>query len=108
MIGTLYETPPAPLLLNADEPHTVPTALWRVFVTQEPTLRVAAYIMGQDTPRNADVRNHLVAVADIEERSGLELFPAFTTAQQAAIETNALTPAEWDALVPDQECVSVR
>ncbi len=64
--------------------------------------------MGQDTARDADVRDHLVAIDDIELRSGLELFPAFTTAQQNAIETDPLTPAEWDAMVPTRGCVSVR
>ena len=80
MIGTLYESAQT-ALPNANETHTVPSGLWRVVVTQDPTLQVAAFIMDQDIARSADVRNHLVAVDDIELRSGLELFPAFTTPQ---------------------------
>ena len=53
-------------------------------------------------------RGYLVSVREIEQRSGLELFPAFTTAEQDAIEMVALTPQEWDALAPDRACVSVR
>lgn len=106
MIGTLFESPMPPLLTT--EVHTVPSAFWRVFVTQTPTLQVAAFIMGQDIARGADIRDHLVSVREIELRSGLELFPAFTTAEQDAIETAALTPAEWDAMVPNRACVSVR
>ena len=68
-------------------------------VTQDPTFQVAAFIMDQGIARGADVRNHLVAVDDIELRSGLELFPAFTTPQHTMLEATALTPAEWDAMV---------
>ena len=107
MIGTLYESAQT-ALLNADETHTVPSALWRVVVTQEPTLRVAAFSMNQNIARAADVRDHLVSVDDIELRSGLELFPAFQTPQHDVIEATALTPAEWDAMVPARDCVSVR
>jgi endonuclease G len=107
MIGTLYESAQT-ALLNADETHTVPSGLWRVVVTQDPTLQVAAFVMDQDIARSADVRNHLVAVDDIELRSGLELFPAFTTSQHDMMEATALTPTEWDAMVPTRACASVR
>ena len=37
-----------------------------------------------------------------------ELLPAFTTPAHNTIEATALTPAEWDAMVPTRACVSVR
>jgi hypothetical protein len=36
---------------------------------------VAEFILDQDTPGDADVLDHLFTVDDVENRSGLDLFP---------------------------------
>jgi endonuclease G len=75
MTGPLYERdmPPLP---NCDEPHRVPSGYWKIVATQSgddtSTIRVAAFIFDQDTPRDADPLDYQVAVDEIESRAHLD------------------------------------
>lgn len=70
--GPLYEKL-MPELPNADEPHQVPSAYWKVIST--PHGRLSAFVMEQDIPRDADYCAYEVSLTEIEDRSELELFP---------------------------------
>lgn len=92
--GPLYEPfAPLPLLPGADEPHTVPTAYWKVVVTVRseddggapvsPTsapphaseVDITAYLMPQTGNLSRDIASFVVPVAEIEARTGFDLFP---------------------------------
>lgn len=72
LTGPLFERvlPPLP---GADERHRVPSAYWKVIVTQDD--RMAAFIMDTDTPRTLDHCKARVSLDDVELRSRLALFP---------------------------------
>jgi len=72
LTGPLYEAPRAPLPA-ADEPHRVPSAYWKVVVTDDG--RLSAFIMGQDLPRTAAYCDQRATLDEVERRSGLRLFP---------------------------------
>ena len=91
MTGTLYEQamPPLP---QANETHLVPSGYWKVVATQDgSTIRVAAFIFGQNTPSGTDICDHLVTVRAVEQRNGLNFFHALGTTQQNTIETASTT-----------------
>lgn len=75
LTGPLFERvlPPLP---RADERHRVPSAYWKVILTQDS--RMAAFIMDTDAPRTLDHCEARVTLDDIELRSRLALFPRLT------------------------------
>lgn len=71
--GPLYERemPPLP---GADEPHRVPSGYWKiVLLSDAASLRVAGFVLDQETPRGADFCDggFNAPVADIARRSGV-------------------------------------
>ena len=91
MTGTLYEQAMDPLP-EADVPHLVPSGYWKLVTTEEGgTIKVAAFIFGQDTPSGTDICDHLVTVRAIEQRNGLDFFHALATTDQITIETGSAT-----------------
>jgi len=93
MTRPLYEEemPPLP---HCDEEHTVPSGYWKIVVVSGAgATQVAAFIMEQDTDRYAEVQDHLVTVADVEERSGLSFFWELPTAEQDALKS--VTSESW-------------
>jgi endonuclease G, mitochondrial len=72
LTGPLFERvlPPLP---GADERHRVPSAYWKVIVTQDG--RMAAFIMDTGVTRTFDHCEARVTLEDIELRSRLSLFP---------------------------------
>ena len=77
MTGPLYERN-MDELPEANEDHTVPSGYWKIVATGDPTQpatpRAVAFIMDQDTARNADFTDHIVTIEDIQQRSGLDFF----------------------------------
>ena len=71
MTGTLYERdmPPLP---KADEPHKVPSGYWKIIIVEGHSIHSASFIFDQSTPRSDKAINHLCAINEIEERSGLD------------------------------------
>ena len=108
MTGPLYDgTPAAPVLLNADETHTVPTGFWKILATDDADF-LAAFIFEQGTPRSGDVADHLVSVNDIEQRSGLDFFREIGDPQEDALEAAVLTAVDWNGFVPTEGCTLIR
>ena len=77
MTGPLYERS-MDELPEADEDHTVPSGYWKIVAIGDPTdpdsVKAVAFIMDQDTPRDADFIDFIVAISDIQDRSGLDFF----------------------------------
>ncbi|MGK2911621.1 MAG: DNA/RNA non-specific endonuclease [Sphingobium sp.] len=75
LTGPLFERvlPPLP---RADERHRVPSAYWKVILTQDS--RMATFIMDTDAPRTLDHCEARVTLDDVELRSRLALFPRLT------------------------------
>ena len=91
MTGTLYEQAMDPLP-EADVPHLVPSGYWKVVATEDgSTIKVAAFIFGQDTPSGTNICDHLVAVRVVEQRSTLDFFHALATTDQNTLETGSAT-----------------
>ncbi len=58
--GPLYERD-MPNLPKADEPHLLPSGYWKVIAVEDGgTVKVAAFLFDQDTPRSDDLCDHLV------------------------------------------------
>jgi len=74
MTGPIYGTPMLSLP-NADETHTVPSGYWKIVAMQSGNkLRVAAFILMQDTPRNSPLADHVKKVKDVETQTQLNFF----------------------------------
>ena len=87
MTGPLYESemPPLP---NCDESHTVPSGYWKIIIVDESgTIRVAAFIMNQDTARSAKILDQLVTIDAVEERSGLNFLWKLPDDKEDALES---------------------
>jgi len=74
--GPLYERE-MPTLPSADEPHRIPSGYWKVIVIpQQPlpdSLKVIAFILDQEVPRRASLKDFVVSVNEVEARTGLDL-----------------------------------
>lgn len=97
MTGPLYEwaMPPLP---NCDEFHSVPSGFWKIVAVDDlGTLRIAAFIMEQDTARNSRVIDHLESVDTVQRRSGLDFFWQLPDAEEAVLEAagNAAWALTW-------------
>lgn len=103
MTGPLYGGTAAPGLPNADEPHEVPTAFWKVVGNADLSI-LAAFIFEQDTPRGDPVTDHLASVDEIEDRSGLDLFRKVGDPTEDSLEAEVLSAAGWNSLVPSEGC----
>lgn len=97
MTGPLYERemPPLP---NADEPHKVPSGYWKIIVVKDDgVMRVAAFIMDQDTPRSSNIIGHLVKIDDVESKSGLDFLWELPDAEENDLESQTFESwvGEW-------------
>ena len=77
LTGPLYEKD-MPKLPGADEEHRIPSGYWKIIIYQANpkdlnTIKPAAFIFNQDTPRKADILGYLVTIDKIETRSGLNI-----------------------------------
>ncbi|MGD8717616.1 MAG: DNA/RNA non-specific endonuclease [Candidatus Zixiibacteriota bacterium] len=102
MTGPLYEygtEGEIPKLPHADEPHLIPSAYWKIVAirptTDPDSIRAAAFIFEQDTPRNDAVLGHLATVAAVEDRSGLIFFRELPAGDQTRIKND--NHATWAA-----------
>jgi len=86
MTGPLYEEE-MPSLPNCDEPHKIPSAYWKIICVEEAgEISAAAFIFNQDTPRNSKLKDHLVTIDEIEERSGFDFLWLLDDAYEREIE----------------------
>jgi len=72
LTGPLFERD-MPGLPRADEPHRVPSGYWKVVATEDG--RISSFIFEQETARSANFCTMRVAIADVERRARLQLFP---------------------------------
>lgn len=79
LTGPLFEQL-MPALPKADERHRVPSGYWKVIMTADG--RIASFIFGQDTPRNADYCSKRVTLDQVELRARLRLLPMRTAPGQ--------------------------
>ena len=91
--GPLFERN-MPNLPEADEAHMVPSGYWKIVATKDgDSVKVAAFIFDQNTPRNADFCDHLKTVDEIEHRSGLDFFHGLDQSKQIQVESGPSTLA---------------
>jgi len=63
-----------PELINADEPHTIPSGYWKiVYIEQGNSIRAGAFIMQQAI--SGTLEDQVTTIGEIEARSGLVFFP---------------------------------
>ena len=90
--GPLYEQN-RPGLPNADETHTVPSGYWKIVAIGDPgnqdSVSAVAFIMDQDTPRNADFTDHIESIEEVQQRSGLDFFWELPGNAQTQLESAA-------------------
>ena len=90
MTGPLYERNTG-VLPEADEAHVVPSGYWKIVAAADggDGIRVAAFVFGQDTPRNASHcdADKAVSVGEVERRAGLDFFHALAREDQRRIES---------------------
>jgi endonuclease G len=77
LTGPLYEKEMR-RLPGADEEHRIPSGYWKIIIYQarqnDPnTLKTAAFIFPQQTPRTADISKYLVTIDEVEKRSNLDV-----------------------------------
>jgi len=103
MSGPLYEKDMPPLPKTA-KPHKVPSGFWMIVAAsnkENPAgpqdLKVAAFIMGQETPRTFHPAKSLVAVEEVEKRTNLNFFWQLSAADQKKLESKkaAAWVQEW-------------
>ena len=85
--GRLYarDMPPLP---EADEPRRVPSGYWKVLAVEtDADLEVAAFIVDQETPRSADICDHLTTIEEVQMRSGLDFFGSLDDAAEMGLES---------------------
>lgn len=83
--GPLYEKEMRPMP-HSSRPHVVPSGYWKVLAAEDDdTLKTAAFILHQDAKRADDYCNALVTIGDVEERSGLKLFPSLSAKERKAL-----------------------
>ncbi|MDA3950151.1 MAG: DNA/RNA non-specific endonuclease [Spirochaeta sp.] len=91
--GPLYDGTPMPPLPGADEPHTVPTGFWKVVMI--PGRHLAAFIMPQQGFSASSPAAFLVSVDEVEERTGLDLFPRRSGGAWDGLEARVSDSARW-------------
>ena len=73
LTGPLFEIA-MPDLINADEPHTVPSGYWKiVYIEQGNSIRAGAFIMQQAI--SGTLADQITTIDNVETRSGLTFFP---------------------------------
>lgn len=87
MTGPLYERA-LPALPHASQSHRIPSGYWKIVaIADGATVRVAAFVMDQDTPRSANFCDYRATVNEVEHRSKLDFFSTLPNAEQAALES---------------------
>lgn len=86
--GPLYETFFG-TLPQADESHSIPSGYFKIVATISNSgfVRAAAFVMEQDSQRGDDFCAKETTINEIEERSGLNVFPGFSFNKEFAVET---------------------
>lgn len=98
--GPLYERLMRPLPAGPQY-HRVPSGYWKVIALADG--RMSAFLMDQNTPRNANHCNYRVPILHAELRSRLKFFPRRPNAATASLDTLLGCAAPPPALDPPSE-----
>lgn len=72
--GPLFERPMRPLP-NADEGHVVPSGYWKIVaISDGNAMKIAAFILDQEAPRNANFCERQSTIQEVEMQTGLTFF----------------------------------
>lgn len=78
LTGPLYEKD-MPKLPNTAKSHTIPSGYWKVIsIQQSNSIKLASFILDQDSKRTDDFCDDNVSLSEVEKRSGLDLFPSIS------------------------------
>lgn len=89
MTGPLFERPMAQLP-QATKAHMVPSGYWKIIAAPaqgEEPIQVVGFIFEQETPKDSQVKEHVVTINEIEERSGIDFFWQIPDTIEEAIES---------------------
>lgn len=93
MTGPVYERT-MPQLPKADEAHRIPSGYWKIVaIESDGEIQVAAFFFDQDTPRSANICDHLTTVDEIENKTSLDFFWELDDTLEGEIESGAPTLA---------------
>jgi endonuclease G len=97
LTGPLYEKE-MPKLPAADEEHRIPSGYWKIIIYQADqsdlnTLKTAAFIFPQETPRSVDISKYLVTIDEVEKRSNLDVLWELVDELEGRIES--AVNADW-------------
>jgi len=91
--GPIFDGPPRHL--PGMKRIAIPDAFYKIFVREEEDGPVAlAFIMPQNIDGNADLRDYLVSIREIEQRTGLNFFHQLDPEVEERLETT-ITPEAW-------------
>lgn len=94
MTGPIYNHDNQLCLPKADEPHLIPVAYWRIIVMIEGNeIKTAAFLLPQETPRNADFIDYIQNIDTIEFETGLDFLWELEDKFEEQIESE--TNKEW-------------
>ena len=89
MTGPLFERPMAQLP-QATKAHMVPSGYWKIIAAPaqgEEPIQVVGFIFEQETPKDSQVKEHVVTINEIEKRSGIDFFWQIPDTIEEAIES---------------------
>ena len=81
--GPLYERFRDPLP-GADELHRVPSGFWKIVLVMGDEVQAAAFIFDQED--RGDIQQRLVAIDELERRSGFDFLSELPDAAEDALE----------------------
>jgi len=92
--GPLYERK-MPQLPKADETHKIPSGYWKIIVMlgERNGFEAAAFIMDQESGRKDAIISKLVAINEVEKRSGLDFLWELEDSEEESIES--ATNSAW-------------
>jgi endonuclease G, mitochondrial len=88
MTGPIFERE-MPQLPKADEEHAIPSGYWKIVVIPmgKKKFKAVGFIFDQDTPANANYKDYVVSIDEIEIRSGLDFFWELKDKKEEKIES---------------------
>lgn len=73
MMGPIFDINNELCLPQADEPHQVPVAYWRIIVLKtKDSIQTASFILSQTTKRNENFLDFITTINEIESATGLD------------------------------------
>ena len=95
LTGPLYERD-MPALPKANEAHKVPSGYWKIVATfEEGEYWSAAFILDQNTIRNASYCDSAVSIEEVEDRTGFDFFSGLGLNNEVEIQSGLNDLVPW-------------